>query len=298
MRKSSRLRIKGVAIFIVFLAIAISLYEYQNRKKNDTASADFDKTSANEYRDLKFINKAKIGFSSDDVENAREGISQIMDKYSKQRIRKHDEGNYGAYLFTISQDKLYTVVDELRALGTVGPRVEQIDTALVNLDFENENAKLSSYEGELVELNKVRQPSSAQNDRKETLHSQIQASRSSLDKLRNKDNVLLYITLSPQQRSIGWLNTFKSFVKSFLIWLVILSIASVLIFYATKLLMIFLYSLGIRGPGGPSGTTYGGYSNYSRYSSRYGNSRRKIKRIYKDKGASPEENEPENKENK
>lgn len=296
MRKSSRLRIKGVAIFIVFLAIAISLYESQGRKTG-TASMDL-KPSANEYRDLKFINKAKIGFSSDDVENAREGISQIMDKYSKQRIRKHDEGNYGAYLFTISQDKLYTVVDELRTLGTVGPRVEQIDTALVNLDFENENAKLSSYEGELVELNKVRQPSSAQNDRKETLHSQIQASRSSLDKLRNKDNVLLYITLSPQQRSIGWLNTFKSFVKSFLIWLVILSIASVLIFYATKLLMIFLYSLGIRGPGGPSGTTYGGYSNYSRYSSRYGNSRRKIKRIYKDKGASPEENEPENKENK
>jgi hypothetical protein len=292
--KSSRRRVKGVAVFVMFLAVAITLFEFQG-KGTKAPSMDF-KPSANEYRDLKFINKAKLGFSSNNILKAQEGISLIMDKYAKQRIRKQNEGSFGAYLFTISQDKLYTVIDELQTLGTVGPQVEQIDTALVNLDFENESGKLTSYETELAELNKIRQPSTQQNDRKEALHSLIQASRNNLDKLRNSDNVLLYLTLRPEQKSRGWVIMVKALTKSFLTWLAILSIAAVLIYYGTKLLMYFLAALGIRGPrvtGDGSYGGYGGYSDYSRYSSRYGNSRRKIKRIYKDKGSSPEQKDSE-----
>ncbi len=292
MKRSSKSRVKGVAIFIVFLAVAITLYKAQDKKVH-TSSMDF-KSSANVYRDLKFINKAKIGFSADNVPQAREGISQIMAKYGKQQIYKQNEGNYGAYIYTIAQDELYTVVGELEAIGTLGPQVEQIDTALVNLDFENESNKLTAYENELTALNKILGPSNEQNSRKEALHTLIQASSSNLDKLRNSDNVLLYLTLSPKQTSTGWLKLVKSIVKNFFMWLVILIIAAVLIYYATKLLMYFLSALGIRGPSGVGGTSYGGYggySNYSKYSSRYGNSRRKVKRIYKDKSSSPEEDE-------
>lgn len=292
MKRSSKSRVKGVAIFIVFLAVAITLYKAQD-KKIHTPNMDF-KSSANVYRDLKFINKAKIGFSADNVPQAREGISQIMAKYGKQQIYKQNEGNYGAYIYTIAQDELYTVVGELEAIGTLGPQVEQIDTALVNLDFENESNKLTAYENELTALNKILGPSNEQNSRKEALHTLIQASSSNLDKLRNSDNVLLYLTLSPKQTSTGWFKLVKSIVKNFFMWLVILIIAAVLIYYATKLLMYFLSALGIRGPSGIGGTSYGGYggySNYSKYSSRYGNSRRKVKRIYKDKSSSPEEDE-------
>lgn len=292
MKRSSKSRVKGVAIFIVFLAVAITLYKAQDKKVH-TSSMDF-KSSANVYRDLKFINKAKIGFSADNVPQAREGISQIMAKYGKQQIYKQNEGNYGAYIYTIAQDELYTVVGELEAIGTLGPQVEQIDTALVNLDFENESNKLTAYENELTALNKILGPSNEQNSRKEALHTLIQASSSNLDKLRNSDNVLLYLTLNPKQTSAGWFKLFKSIAKNFFMWLVILIIAAVLIYYATKLLMYFLSALGIRGPSGVGGTSYGGYggySNYSKYSSRYGNSRRKVKRIYKDKSSSPEEDE-------
>lgn len=300
MKKSSKRKVKGIAIFIVFLAVAMTLYESQG-KKHSTSSMDF-KPSANEYRDLKFINKAKIEFSSDDIPKAQEGISQIIDKYSKQRIRKQIEGGFGAYLFTIPQDKLYTVIDELKAMGTVGPQVEQIDTALVNLDFESENEKMVSYESELTELNKIRQPATAQNDRKEALHGLIQASRSNLDKLRNRENVLLYLSLRSKPHSLGWVTYSKTFIKNFLIWLGTLSIAAVLIYYATKLLMYFLAALGVHGPRAAGGSSYGGYggyggySNYSRYSSRYGNSKRKIKRIYKDKSSAPDHNDSEDRE--
>lgn len=303
MKKSSKSKVKGVAIFIVFLAIAMTAYDSYG-KKHDISSMDF-KPSANEYRDLKFINKAKIGFSSDNVPKAKQGISQIMDKYSLQRIRKQNEGSFGAYVFSIPQDQLYTVVGELEALGTVGPQVEQIDTALVNLDFKNESEKLASYESELIELNKIRQPATAQNDRKEALHSLIQASRSNLDKLRNSGNVLLYLTLSPKQTSGSWTSLLKSTVISFIKWLIAFSIGAVLVFYGTRLLMYFLSALGIRSPRLPGAGGYGGYggygtySNYSRYASRYGrNSKRKVKRIYKDKDSSSEQNESEGTENK
>ena len=298
MKKSSKSKVKGVAIFIVFLAVAMTAYESYG-KMHSTSSMNF-KPSANEYRDLKFINKAHIGFTSDNVPKAKEGISQIMDKYSKQRIRKQNEGSFGAYVFSIPQDKLHTVVSELETLGTVGPQVEQIDTALVNLDFTNENERLASYESELTELSKIRQPATAQNDRKEALHGLIQGSRSNLDKLRNSENVLLYLTLSPKQTSTGWFQSTKGLAKSFIIWLITLSIGAVLVFYGTKLLMYFLSALGIRSPrlpgaGGYGG--YGGYSNYSRYASRYGsNSKRKVKRIYKDKDSSSEQNEAEDKD--
>jgi hypothetical protein len=301
--KSSKRRVKGVAVFIVFLAVAMTLYKFQDAKSN-TASMDF-KPSANEYRDLKFINKAMIGFSADNTTKAKAGISQIMDKYSQQRIRKQNEGSFGAYLFTIPQDKLYTVVADLEALGTVGPQVEQIDTALVNLDSENEQAKLASYESELIELNKSRLPSTAQNERKEALHRLIQASRSNLDKLRNSSNVLLYLTLRPQRSTGGgWLSLTKNLMISFFEWLGILGIAAVLIYYGTKLLMLFLAAIGIRGPSGAVGGNYGsyggygGYSNYSRYSSKSGNSKRKIKRVYKDKASSTEQNNSDEKDNK
>ncbi|MDD2423700.1 MAG: hypothetical protein PHT37_05555 [Candidatus Cloacimonetes bacterium] len=303
MRKSSKSRVKGIAIFVVFLAVAMTAYETRG-KKNSGPNMNF-KPSANEFHELQFINKAQIGFSSSNIPKAREGISKIIDKYSKQRIRKQNEGDSGAYVFSIPQDKLDAVIAELKAYGTVGPQTEQIDIALVNLDFENESSKLASYESELNELNKIRQPSNVQNDRKEVLHSLLQESRSNLEKLRNSENVLLYLTLSPNQVSGGWVSLIKGMAKSFLIWLVTLSIGTVLVFYGTKLLMYFLAALGIRSPrmagggsyGGYSG--YGGYSNYSRYSSRYGNSRRKIKRIYKDKGApSTQQNEAEDTKNK
>jgi hypothetical protein len=300
-KKTSNRRLKGVAIFVVFLALAISIFEFQS-KSTSKSSMDF-KPSANEYRDLRFINKARVSFSSSDISAAQDEISRIMNQYAKQRIRKQNEGNYGAYLFTIEQQELNSVIAELEKFGSIGPQTEQIDTALVNLDFEIENARLAAYENELVELNKIRQPTIQQNDRKEALHTLIQTSRNNLEKLSNIDNVLLYLTLRPQQRSIGWLSIIIGFAKSFLMWLLILTIGTILVYYGTRLLMYFLSLLGVRGPGGAIGGSYnyggyGGYSGYSRYSSRYGGSKRKVKRIYKDKDSSSTQKDDEDQDHK
>lgn len=300
MDKKTRHRIRGIAIFIVFLALAATIVQYQNQGANKV-TFDF-KSSANEYRDLEFINKAQISFSAENITKAQEGINQIIKQKGKQ-YRKQNEGSFGAYLFTIPQNELENVVTELKTFGYVGNQTEQIETSLVDLDFDTENARILSYESELADLDKVRYPSDQQNRRKEILHGLIHETRSNLDKLRNGENTLLYLTLSPRQKSSNWITTTKNLSMMYLFWLGIFAVGMVLVYFGTKLLMFFLSALGIRGltAGGLGGSYnyggYGSYSNYARSSSRYGyggNSKRKIKRIYKDKETSPKEEEDNN----
>ncbi len=304
MDKKTKRRVRGIAIFIVFLALAATIVQFQNQ---GTKKPTFNfKPSANEFRDLKFINKAQVSFSSENIAKAQQNINKIMEEKGKQRIRKQNEGSSGAYLFTVPQNELENIIAELRTFGSVGSQTEQIDTSLVNLDYDTETARLASYESELTDLDKVRYPSDQQNRRKEVLHGLIHQSRNNLDKLREGENTLLYLTLVPRQKSNSWLETAKNLSFMYLFWLGIFAVGMVLVYFGTKLLMFFLSALGIRGlsAGGLGGSYnyggYGSYSNYAKSSSRYGyggNSKRKIKRIYKDKGASTNEEE-ENNENK
>ena len=289
-KKTSR-RVKGIAIFIVFLAIATSIVQYQNKQGKPTRY-DF-KPSANEYRDLRFINKAQVSFTSANVPKAQEEIGKIISEMGTKQIRKQTEGSSGAYIFSVPQTELPQVIERLRKVGIVGAQTEQIDTSLVNIDYESEAARLASYEREQNDLADVRFPSDAQNRRKEALHGLVQQTRLNLDKLKDAHNVLLYITLAPLQKNSNAFITVKVMAFNFLSWLGIYSVMMVLVYFGTKLLMYFLAAIGIRSinAGGVGGSNqYGGYTGYAgRYSGRYNynTSKRKIKRVYKDKRSSP-----------
>jgi len=192
----------------------------------------------------------------------------------------------------------------LRGIGSVNSQTEHIDTALVNIDYESELVRLQSYEREQAELNNVRFPTDTQNRRKEELHSLIQSTRSNLDKLKESDNVLLFITLVPQQKTNTIEVTIKSLALNFFSWLIIFAVGAVLIYYGTRLLMYFLSALGVKGVGaGGLGSSYryGGYGGYyNRYYNRYnyGHGKRKIKRIYKDKKTTPVSDDENNEKTK
>jgi len=294
--KVSKHRVRGIAIFIVFLALAAAILQFQNRG-HKPGTFNF-KDSSNEYRDLKFVNKAKITFTSPNVAAAQTGIGEIINQRAQQRIRRQNEGGYGAYLFTIDRDDVSVVAEELRAFGTVLSQVEQVDTSLVNLDYDSEAARLASYEKEQADLDMVRFPSEVQNRRKEQLHGLIQQARSNLDKLSETKDVLLYITLSPAKGSTNFITILKSGTILFLTWLGIFTVAAILIYFGVKLLMYILNLMGVKGinVSGTGPYSYGGsYSNYDRYSSKYGyGNKRKVKRIYKDKSSSSK-NDEENK---
>ncbi|MDY0151580.1 MAG: hypothetical protein RBS43_04845 [Candidatus Cloacimonas sp.] len=291
MDKKTKRRVRGIAIFIVFLAIATSIVQYQNNSGR-TANYNF-KPSSQEYRDLKFINKAQVTFASTNVGKAQTEISKIIAQNSTKQIRKQNEGGYGAYIFSLPQQSLPQVIEKLRTFGSVASQTEQIDTSLVNIDFESENARLASYEREQADLNNVRFPTDSQNRRKEALHGLIQQTRMNLDKLKDSDNVLLYITLSPIQRSSNTFQIAKAVSLNFFSWLVIYAVGMVLVYFGTRLLMYFLAAIGIKGlnAGGVGGSyQYGGYTGYAgKYSGRYNYSsgKRKVKRVYKDKQTTP-----------
>ena len=238
MKKRDKRRVKGIAIFIVFLAIAASIVQWQN-KAGKYSTYDF-KPAQNEYRDLKFLNKAQISFSSPNIAKAKTEIEKIISEHSTKQIRKQSEGSFGAYIFSVPQKDLSLIIEKLRGIGSVNSQTEHIDTALVNIDYESELVRLQSYEREQAELNNVRFPTDTQNRRKEELHSLIQSTRSNLDKLKESDNVLLFITLVPQQKTNTIELTIKSLALNFFSWLIIFAVGAVLIYYGTRLLMYFL----------------------------------------------------------
>lgn len=295
MIKTSKRRVRGIAIFIVFLALAATIVRFQG--KSSSAPTFNFKDSQNEYRDLKFINKARINFVAPNIAEAQNGINQLISQNGKQRIRKQNEGNFGAYLFTVNQEDMPQIADELRKIGSIVSQVEQVDTSLVNLDFDSEAARLASYEKEQADLALVRFPADAQNKRKEALHALIHQSRSNLDRLDESQNVLLYITLSPVKSGSGSLGSAKLMLITFLKWLGILTLGTILVYFGTRVLMFILALMGIKGIGGdgPGGSyTYGNtYSNYAGYSSGYDrkSGKRKVKRVYKDKQSSSDEEE-------
>ena len=298
MKKRDKRRVKGIAIFIVFLAIAASIVQWQN-KAGKYSTYDF-KPAQNEYRDLKFLNKAQISFSSPNIAKAKTEIEKIISEHSTKQIRKQSEGSFGAYIFSVPQKDLSLIIEKLRGIGSVNSQTEHIDTALVNIDYESELVRLQGYDKEQTELNNVRFPTDTQNRRKEELHSLIQNTRSNLDKLKEADNVLLLITLVPQQKTSSIEVTIKSLALIFINWLIIFAVGAVLIYYGTRLLMYFLSALGVKGIGaGGLGSSYryGGYGGYyNRYYNRYnyGHGKRKIKRIYKDKKTTPEPEDENN----
>jgi len=285
--KKTKRRVRGIAIFIVFLAVFTAIIQWQ-RKEGKTVNYNF-KPSQQEYRDLKFINKAEIAFSSANISKAQAEIAKIMAENAQKQVRKQVEGSFGAYIFSVPQKDLPTLVEKMRSFGTVASQTEQIDTSLVNIDFESETQRLASYEKEQADLNNVRFPTEVQNRRKEALHGLIQTARNNLDKLKDQENVLLYITLIPHQRHSGVFNTIKSMSINFFTWLLIYSVGMVIVYFGTRLLMYFLAAIGIKGlgVGGVGGTyQYGGYTGYAnKYSGRYSynTSKRKVKRVYKDR---------------
>lgn len=291
MDKKTKSRVKGIAIFIVFLAIATSIIDYKN-KEGKTQNFNF-KPSQQEYRDLKFINKAQVNFTAANVQKAQDEISSIISEKSVKQVRKQNESSFGAYLFSVPQNQLPQVIERLRGFGVINSQTEQIDTSLVNIDYDSETDRLASYEKEQVDLNAVRFPTDSQNRRKEALHSLIHQSRLNLDKLKDAENVLLYIALSPLQKESNALIIIKTMSLSFFSWLCIYAVGMVIVYYGTRLLMYFLAAIGIKGlsANGVGGSyQYGGYGTYgSKYAGRYGSggSKRKVKRVYKDKQSSP-----------
>lgn len=291
MDKKTKRRVRGVAVFVVFLALATSLLIF-SRKEGKSGVPDF-KASTLKYQNLKMINKAFVQFNTENLTDTKVFIEKLINANASKSIEQADQPGYGSYIFITPNDKLPSIISELSTKGKIVSKTTTTDTSLVYLDYDAESSRLKSYEKEMSDLDQIRFPSELQIRRKETLHRLISDGSVRLEKLRDVDNTLLYITASPVVKRGNFASTIRDFSLSFLMWLGIYFVGVVLVYYGTKLLMWLLNLIGVKGLG-VSGGDYSSqyYSNYKNYSSRsgygYGN-RRKTKRIYKEKAKPSEE---------
>jgi len=299
--KKAKKRVRGVAIFLVFLAMAITIgVEYKSDRSPDNGKADL-KSYQTEFKNHRWLYKASFELSSASLEDAVLKMNKLVDKFQQQHIKRVKGPNHGVYIFSLDNTKVSSFKKSLAEVGNIGTQIETVDTSLVNTNYENETANLSSYEKEFQELEKIRVPSDVERRSKEALRAKIKLTLQKLDDLRRGDSYLVYVSILPTPKNSNMMTTIRRMVVNFLKYLVFCFVGLVLVYFGTRLLMFLLAMMGVKGLGmsGVGGAyQYGGYSGYaSKYYSRYGygRSRRKTKRIYKEKESSsePKDNGPE-----
>ncbi len=290
MDKKTKRRVRGVAVFVVFLALATSILIF-SRKERKPISPDF-KASMQKYQAYRMINKAHFQFTTDNLAEAKSRIEALVKEKGSKSLEIMDQPSYGAFLFVTNSDNLDEIQSNLGSIGRIVSRSATTDTSFVNLDYGVELARLKSYEREMNDLDNIRFPSEIQIRRKETLHRLIGESTTKLDKLQDVDNLLLFITVSPIVKRSSYVEMVREFAITFLMWFGIYFVGVILVYYGTKLLMLLLNMMGVKGlgiSGGDYGSSYN-YGGYKNYSSPYGyGHKRKTKRIYKEKPSSTEE---------
>jgi hypothetical protein len=257
-----------------------------SRSGSKKPSIDF-RASNQKYESYRIINKARVQFVAEDLMAAKQHVEKVVSDLSKKSIELTDQPSHGVYLFIVNQKDLNPILADLQTKGKILSKSSTTDTSYVNLDANSENDRLKSYEKEMQDLNQVRFPSEVQIRRKEALHGLISESRNRLERLQDVEDLLLYITVTTASTAkLGGIAFIQNMVINFGKWLLIYTVATILVYYGTKLLMYILALMGIKGLG-MTGTNYGSnYGSYEKYTGKYSygkDKKRKTKRIYKEK---------------
>lgn len=299
MDKRTRRRVKALAIFLVFLTVAVTIFEVGRKHQGPISEANF-KASRNEFANLKWMNKATFDMGSANINKALTDMNTMVSSLATKTVRRETKGAFGIYTFSVPREVYPSLRERLQKLGGIISESETQDTSLVSIDPTLEESTLASLQKDLAQMEKIPVPSEHELRQKELLRSKISQTTLRLDNLRTANSYLVYVTLKPLVRSNTLISMAKTMAVTFLKWLGIFFIGMVLVYYGTKLLMWLLGMLGIKGisaSGVGSSYQYGGYGNYAnKYYSRYGygGSHRKVKRVYKDKRTTDtEENPPE-----
>ncbi len=301
MDKRTKRRVKAVAVFLVFLAVAVTVFDV-SRKGNKQVNDSSFKPSRDEFNKMKWMNKAVYELGSSNVVKSIAEMDALVRSISPKPIRRESKGGFGIYTFSVPGSVYPSLRDRLGKVANILSEAEMQDTSLVNIDATLEQSTLASLTKDLEEMDKIRVPTDHDQRQKEVLRAKIRDTNAKLENLKTTESYLVYATLRPTVKSNSMISSIKTMGVTFLKWLVIFFVGMVLVYYGTKLLMLLLGMMGVKGisaGGVGSSYQYGGYGNYAnKYYSRYGygGSHRKVKRVYKDKRTTDtEEESPEEK---
>ncbi len=286
---STKRHLRRVGIFITFLALAITVFQmYLKHDAKPAALSRLD--SDNLFNNSHGINKVRINAQSSDVAGTKRVLNEVLRSIPHDEIYTKDEAGSGIYIHRMSQRDIDLFTDAILRKANIHSQTVMADTALINFDEEAVKANLASKERQFNHLSQLAIRTDVQNRTMNQLYNEMLDLRQKLDSYKNIDKVLLYTIVTTSIRQSSPISTIKRFVLSFLRYLGILFISTVMIYYGAKLLMFLLNLLGVKDLGILSGYGYGGYGGYKNYSGRYSGysygNRRKVKRVYKNKPTS------------
>lgn len=287
---STKRRLRRVGIFITFLALSITVFQMYLRHDGKPAAPN-RMESDNIFNSSRGINKVRIYVRANDVPAVKKEISAALKTIQHEKIYTKDEPGSGIYIHRLLEKDIDVLTRAIEQKAVIQSQTVMADTSLINFDEEAVKANLASKEAQFNHLSQLAIRSDSQNRTMNQLHNEILELRHKIDSYKNIDKVMLYTIVSANVRQTSALGTVKQFVLLFLRYLGILFIATVMIYYGSKLLMFLLKLMGVKDLGVLTGYGYGNYSGYKNYSGRYsgysyGGSRKKVKRIYKGKSSS------------
>ena len=284
---TTRKRIKGIAIIIIFLSLGWAIFSAMEQKDSGPNLNEIFKKSNKTFEETHAIKKAKIRISSPNIANALQQMDAIVYSYAVDTpLLKSRESSYGEFIFKVDSQKMPELTQKLASLGNIEQQIEVADTSLVNKSLATEEEILQSKRKELADLEAAGNIYGSLADYKNRLITEIRVQEDRVKALRQSDATLLYVQLisSVASNQFSW---FKTFALNFVKALVVLVVGTVVLYYVLKLIAYILSLFGVKGfTASTLGSSYRyGYGDYySRYDSHDGHSghKRKVKRIYKD----------------
>ncbi len=283
----SKHRVKGLAVFIVLLALVFGSYKvYKSGGSKDTQDT---RTSDAIFNDTSWMYKTKlvmVGGGADKLAQIGQALNQAT---TEREVHSLESGSAGTYIVKVPNDALPELKTKLNSFGTRLSSETYTDSTLVSTNLEAENRRLESYQNEWNTLDAIRMRSEVENRRMDSLNRLISHTQDKIQRLEAADKTLLYVVVKPSGGNGGLTHQLKLFVMSFVYALIGLSLAVLIAYFGTRLLITLLAMLGVKGFGLDNilqNYSYGSYAKYggynSRYSYGYGGKNRKVKRVYKD----------------
>ena len=303
MAKATQRRLRAIAIFVIFLALAWSGFTSVKTKSAGPDLGVVFKDADIKFRDAGSLNKAEIKLRTMNSGKALDEMNSLITEYSFNKetpLHKERQGAYGSYIFKVEEANYPTLLKKFSQLGSFEGQKEAVDSMLVKKNLVTEQSILEGKRRQLASLDAQEGVYGTLAEHKNNLINEIREQENRVNVLAQGNTRLLLVKVIP---SLGGnsLSMVKKFVINFFVALVALFVGTILAYYGTKVIMFLLSMMGVKGfnrSGLGGGYNYGGYGSYGgssgRYYSRgYGN-KRKVKRIYKNKpGTHPSEDAPE-----
>lgn len=290
----SKHRVKGLAIFIVLLALAYGGFK-AFRSTGNMPTMD-TRTSDAIFRDTSWMYKTKFVLGGTGSQKLQQISATLSEVSTEREVHSSETSNSGTYIVKVPNEQLSSLKTKLGSFGSIIKSETFTDSTLISTNLEIENQRLTSYETERATLDAIRMRSEVENRRMDNLNRLITQTTDKIQRLQAANTTLLYVIVMPSSHQGSALNQAQAFLKNFLIALLGISLAVMVAYFGTRLLITLLAMLGVKGFGLDTilqNYSYGSYQKYSGYNSRYsygyGGKNRKVKRVYKDNRSSKED---------